>query len=385
MKSRNKINGAELCRRYGVLAVATLACAVAGCDDDGASSQQTDRPTLEISASGEELAVTGYVYSPTPSEDEPSFVDGWSLQFSRFIVSIKNVQLNEAGTDPTRQDVVGPLVAELAGPWLVDLSQMGNGVGGAQLLGTLNQNLQGNQFDVTTPYAFSYETQVATVEATPVGFVDNDGIAQEMASKGWTLLVEGVANYEGRAATSTVDPTFQGYPTAVRFRLGFGVPAKYINCYNPEIGAEEDPANRGIRFKANQVVNGQLTFHTDHLFWNTLDQEGTPLYFDPIAARVKNFGAVEADGLHDVGNEDLAGVNPTALRDKNNQVVQDRGDQTTLPVLPEVNNPPPAYNPGSAVGVTDLAQFIAYSVRASGHMNADGLCFVQPTGDLIAN
>ena len=33
---------------------------------------------------------------------------------------------------------------------------------------------------------------------------------------------------------------------------------------------------------------------------------------------------------------------------------------------------------GAAVG--DLREFVVYNARAGGHLNSDGLCFVQPTG-----
>ena len=37
--------------------------------------------------------------------------------------------------------------------------------------------------------------------------------------------------------------------------------------------------------------------------------------------------------------------------------------------------------PNSRLGVP-LRDFVAYNARAQGHLNSDGLCFVQPNGPL---
>jgi hypothetical protein len=48
-------------------------------------------------------------------------VDGWSLSFKRWLTVVGNVRLNQPGKDPAQQQLVGELVAQQAGPFVVDL------------------------------------------------------------------------------------------------------------------------------------------------------------------------------------------------------------------------------------------------------------------------
>jgi len=335
--------------------------------------------TVKVQFSGEQLALTGFPYTKTPSADQLVFVDGWEISFQHVYVSISKVRLNEIGANPSDFTSVGAKVAEKTGPWLVDLARAGTVTGTDGEAATAGFIFTGpdagGQFETTKRYAFSFETIAPSSSVQNVNLVEADDRtnAEEMLATGWTHLLIGTGTYRGDAGIAG----FASYPTEVSFHLGFGIPAEYRNCHNPSIGADaEDPANRGIQPSASGAVTAQATLHQDHSFWDTLEVEGTPLRFDPLAARASNFGTT---GSHALVLSDLMGVNPTALKDRTNAPVGDRGTQTTG-YDPSGSSPPPAYNLNSVSGVADFRDFFAYLTRGQGHLNADGECVTIPGG-----
>lgn len=340
-----------------------------------------DPRTVQISASGEALAETGFDYSATPPEGEPSFVDGWELRFDKFLVVLGNATVSAPGPDPSRRDVVGPTLAEAAGPWLVDLHRRGSIAGEGEgetawPLALIRAPSSGGMFDPTMRYAFSYRTVRANGAMVNINVTEADRVdVEQMVSRGWTHLVSGTARYRGRMATATVDPTFVNYPSEVRFRFGFAAPSSYVNCHNPRLGEEDTPANRGVQPSATGAVRAQLTLHADHMFWDQADVEGTPLRFDALAARAQGFGM---GAMGTVSLDELMGVNLTMLQDRSGNPVLDRSNMTAG----QSGMGPLTYRRNSAMNVNDLRDFIAYNARQQGHLNSDGLCFVQPTGPL---
>ena len=137
------------------------ALALAGCG--GSSSGNGAK--IQFTASGEVLALGGYAY-PQTDPRAAAFVDGWQVQFSKLLVTIDKISLwTNPDTSPTDQSMVGQKVAELDGPWAIDLHKGGplTGKGGADEqafpIATLdNQNLNGNKsFDPTMRYAFGFD------------------------------------------------------------------------------------------------------------------------------------------------------------------------------------------------------------------------------------
>lgn len=340
-----------------------------------------DPRSVQVVASGEALAETGFDYTATPPEGEVGFVDGWEVRFDKYLVVVGNVTLSTPGPDPAQRQTVGPTVAEAAGPWLVDLHRAGavSGAGEgehASPLALLRMPTAGGQFDTAARYAFSFRTVPASGSMSNVNVTEADRAdVEQMLARGWTHFFSGTARYRGRAASATVDPTFVSYPTEVRFRFGFGAPAQYINCHNPQLGEEDTPANRGIQASMTGPVRAQLTMHTDHFFWDQADVEGTPLRFDALAARSQGFGM---GAMAAVSMDDLMGVSLTAPLDRANMPVIDRSNMT----MGQSGVGPLAYRRNSAMNVNDLRDFVAYNARQQGHLNSDGLCFVQPSGPL---
>ncbi len=71
----------------------------------------------------------------------------------------------------------------------------------------------------------------------------------------------------------------------------------YINCDNPdnlESGStqlqDHGEPHDADRVSANRYVVGEVTFHTDHPFWESTEHD-TPARFDPFAAQVVGVAA----------------------------------------------------------------------------------------------
>src|SRR5437588_8704990 len=135
-------------------------------------SSSSNGGKIQFTASGEVLALGGYGFPP--ASGGASFVDGWEIRFTRFLTTIDKIKLfTNPDTLPTDQSQVGPLVAELDGPWAIDLHQGGPlpGKGGtgeqAYPIAVLdNQNRNGgNAFDPTSRYAFGFDLVPATASA----------------------------------------------------------------------------------------------------------------------------------------------------------------------------------------------------------------------------
>ncbi len=344
-----------------------------------------------FTTSGEVLALGGYGFPPA-GMDDPAFVDGWEVKFTNMIVTFDHVTISENPDKvPTDESMTDGAVARVDGPWAVDLHKGGPlmGKGGADeqavaIAALTNQNLKGNApFDETKRYAFSFDQVAATSMAKNVN-LDADGMAayQEMIEKGYTMMIIGTATWKGTNCTSTVASyDFTKVPKTVNYRLGFKIPTTYINCQNPD----NDPANafageehqRGIAIKPNASVVAQVTFHTDHTYWESFEHD-SPAHFDQIAAHY-----VGMTGTPTARVEDFAGVAFTPFKD---------GAGTELPWRKCLESFTPPGNgamsfdtkgvPVSASGdpataIRDFADYMTYNTSTLGHLNSDGLCFVK--------
>jgi len=340
------------------------------------ASANTPR-TIQVSISSEGFGQQGFAYTASPPEGEPVIVDGWEVRFSRILVTVKNTRLDGPGASPSDQSVVGAPVAANPRAYAVNVQKAGplTGAGGGEEtaipLFVFTASDSGAPLVTTTRYALSYDVVAATTAATNVNLDDGDFTSyQTMVARGWTQLVEGTATYRGTAPPA--GSALASYPTTVRFSFGYGAPTRYINCYNPDNGMKDSP---GVQPSATGRARAQLTFHMDHLFWEALGREDPPLHFDHVAARATGSGA-----MGNVTLDDLVGVVPTNLRDRMMRPIPDRGGQT---MGYTARNPTAlSLELGGTAGITDLRDFLAFSARASAHLNADGLCAVRPTGPL---
>jgi hypothetical protein len=356
-----------------------------------------------FSISGETLALTGYPFPPANPGDV-AFVDGWAITLTEVLVTVDHIKLS-SNPDLVAGDEsqTGTLVAQVDGPWAVDLHKggplTGKGGGGEQAvaiaaLSAQNQN-GGQAFDPTVRYAFGFDVVAATPCAQNVN-LDSQGTTdyREMFQNGWSVLYVGTATFAGTSCTlasgaaDSTSPEFAKLPKVVNFKFGFASPTTYINCQNPD----NDPApafageehQRGIYVYSNKTSIAQLTIHTDHPFWDSVIHD-SPLHFDQIAAQyvdsTDDSGLIAPTAtLDDIAN---IGVNFLAFTDVENNPLPSRSclsnytpqagammhfDPQSVPVDP---------NADPSVALRDYVDFMTYDQSTQGHLNSDGLCFVK--------
>ena len=352
--------------------------------------------SVQLTASGEVLALGGYAFPPAQMGD-PAFVDGWEIQFTKVIAVFDKITLSEApDSSPSDPTLIGKLVAEADGPWAIDLHRGGPlpGMSSADeqaypIVVIANQNQNGGAaFDPTVRYAFGFDSVAATDGARLLQVDAKDPDWQAMIANHWNVLYVGIATWKGGAAGVTCRTTNPSYdfsklPTIVNFRLGFATPATYVNCQNPA----NDPARglggenheRGVQVRPNDQALAQVTFHTDHPFWESFTHD-TPLHFDPLAAAAVK----DANGKYTVTLDDVAGVDYQAFKDRAGNPLPWRAcdaqyvprDSSAQMGFDSLSIP---YNPmGDPTKVIrDYRDYARYNQSTQGHLNSDGLCAVQ--------
>lgn len=331
-----------------------------------------------VTVSGEALATGGYAFTAGSStSQDPAFVDGWRVRFEHILVSLDRVTLsNNPDGDPNDQRATGDVVKSVSGPWAYDLvrptGRAVTGKSGAPEKADPIASFTG--LDPETKYAFSFETVPAQPCAVDVNLDDaTRALWAEMVAAGHSVLFVGTATYQGDVACTTAGGhDFSALPPTVRFKLGFASPTAYVNCQNPDLQGPPDSAfeeaPRGVQAKQSAAATAQLTFHTDHLFWDRLTHD-RPLHFDPFAAAATSGGAdvplVTADLLarEDYNGFRLAGGAPLPPRSCVSDFTPTPGAQLR-------------FDPAGAAPLPTFLDYVRYSQSTMGHLNADGLCAV---------
>ena len=347
---------------------------------------------VEFTASGEVLALGGYGFPPATADDA-AFADGWEVKFSKLLVTVDHITLSEnPDASPSDQSKTGKKVAQVDGPWAIDLHQGGPlaGKGGsdeqAVPITTLDgQNLNGGApFDETLRYAFGFELVPATADATMLQIEASDPDYAEMVKNGWAVLYVGTATFKGDSSCTSSDDAFDfsALPTKVNFKLGFKSPTTYTNCQNPDndparaLGDEEH--QRGIQVKSNQTVTAQVTVHTDHPFWESFTHD-SPAHFDQLAA----LAVKDADGKYTVTLDETVGVDYTAFQLGENPLPWRACAPDYAPPNPNEQmgfdslDIPHDPSGDPATSMRDYADYLTYNQSTQGHLNSDGLCFVS--------
>jgi len=284
------------------LAPALLALGCAGADTG----------TLVVAVSGEEAAVSGF-----PVEDDGEkieFTDGWTLEFSKALVSFGHLSLK--GAD-------GTVALEDHTVYVADLHAGESGV--ATFEGLEARRWENFSFAVAAP-----EGAVKKLGAVTDADVD------ALKAGGFNYWFEGTA----KKGTQTVS-----------FSWKLKNPTNNTACTNGDDGKQ------GVVVKSNSKAEAEITLHVDHLFWDSLGSEEASLRFDAIAAKADTSGAVAWSALE-------------------SQSIDQPLDAQGAPIkTAEGKNV--SYNPGTvALSGQNLAGFIAASSSSSGHLNGGGLCTV---------
>jgi len=352
---------------------------------------------VQVTYSGETFGELGLPYPtqcPTGSDAPPFAVDGWSLFIDEYLVAIDNIRLTGNAAQYLPQNQLNAVVASKPGIWVFDghKGEPGfvstDGVSPAGPIFAWNTQDDCSSFSTTEQYAFSYDVVPAAYPVTQVNlgtgqFADYD----QMVQNGWSKFVRGHAVFAGTTGGSTYPPDagiaarFNAFPTTIYFSFGWDDSGGILNCDNPALGfdGEDQPSTRGIKVSPGGSVPAQVTLHVDHLFWDTLLQEGTPLRFDQVAAWATSANSSPSQPLE----LNTLGVltNTLAATFSDGTPLPDRAPYPTATASCYVSNQP---NPNQvhlglngvpATVITNLADFMAFSAQAQMHMNADGLCY----------
>lgn len=334
----------------------------------GCGSGENDAAgSIEVGITGEDTVLEGLPFTKSPAAEQIVLVDGWSIQFERWLASVENIRLSQPGKDPGQQQVIGETVALQPGPWIVNLTRAEK-----SSLTSFAAQRDGKPFDTTVRYAFSFDLSPAKAGAQRVNLDASDEAAlTEMQQRGWSNYVEITATHDPYDPAD--DLSFKDYPTKVRFKLGWGGAVSYLNCSNPDNGSDEQ-ANRGVQPAKGGKKNADIYVHIEHPLWDQLNVENPPARFDAIAARATT--KMESGQLvGEVTMDDLAGVVVSRLTDKAGAEVKDR----TVPGLVKdyVRKTGALGYSTNGASVSDLKQFITYSAQALAHLNGEGICYVQ--------
>lgn len=381
---------------------------------------------LLLTASGEALAEQGYNFPDMPSNGV--LADGWEVRFQHFIAIFDKVTISlNPDKVPTDQSQTDQPVAEAVGPWIIDLSKptaadvpgKEQGETATPFATITSQNLYDNQPFATdgTRYAVGFSAVAASPTLSPINVnLDADGVQiyREMVANGCSVVYDGTATFKADPTTCTTqDPEFARFPPVVHFHFCFRSPTTYINCDNQDnsgtpFGSEPHP--RGIAFPTNTYITGEITFHTDHPFWESVVHD-TPAHFDQFAARVALPAGVEGGGAEGgagdasaaeggamVGGDggfptvtldDVVGVDYLAFTDEFGNPVQWRscvkdstGAQYGKPsgrmAFDPQNVPKAAGSTPTTAGLRDYYDYTTYDQSTQGHWNgSDGLCWVH--------
>ena len=174
----------------------------------------------------------------------------------------------------------------------------------------------------------------------------------------------------------------------MNFRFAFAAPpTNYVNCQNytaPGSGIGGEASPRGVQVTASGSVIAQVTIHMDHPFWESF-AEDTPVHWDQIAAQYVGVPSPSDGGLIEAHIEDFHGVPFQGFSDHQGTPLPWRncsgGNYTppgngqmsfstlSVPVDPHGTDPSKA--------VRDYYDYIRYTQSTQGHLNSQGLCFID--------
>lgn len=207
---------------------------------------------------GEEFIEEGI---PVDSNEVTGFVDGWSVKYSKFLITLGEVTV--AAHD-------GRSAGQMTGSKVFDLTLKG------PVPVVEFNNISAERWDhVSYAIAPSSESTTGNAAAADVAM---------MHSKGYSVYVEATAT-QGSASKT--------------IKWGFATSTDYQHCEQAESGD-------GVVVPTGGTDRVQLTIHGDHLYYDDLESADAKIRFQAMA---------DADGNSDgeVTLEELATVNLTSL------------------------------------------------------------------------
>lgn len=282
--------------------VVVLVAGLAGCSASNGS--------VAVSLGGEQAAEQGW---PFEADGETfGFADGWSMQMDRVLVSVSSFAL--AGADGERVALdVDPVIADLSGgpveAWRFD--------------GIPAQRWDDVSWTIATP----------TTSSRRVGPVAEADVARMIANE-WSFLLEGRLTHEAHG----------------EFEVSVGLPLEIDN-----VDCEREDGTLGLVVPEGSVVQPELTFHLDHVFYDSLGAREPLLRFEAWAAAAGEDRVVTLDDLASQPLADLRGLDGMPLVDE--------------------EGAPLTYDPGpTPLATPDLRAFAIEAITTVGHFEGEGHC-----------
>lgn len=213
--------------------------------------------TVKVTTWGEEFLEEGI---PAESEDTDGFVDGWAVDFSKFVVSLGDIRLDGlSGEDAVTDATFRAFDLTKEGPFDV------------------------TEFDVASGRWTTFSWAIAPSSELTAGNAEEADVTR-MRDENLSVLVVGEATRAGETIT---------------FEWPFSLATDYLNCDHPDFG-------EGVAVADGETATAQMTVHADHLFMDDLQAEEPSLRFDAIAeADANDDGEVTLEELDAVELADL--------------------------------------------------------------------------------
>lgn len=209
-----------------IVGVSSLLLAIAACggDDQGSGSDGN----LSILLAAEETIVNGL----QAGTGEENILDGFDVDFSRYIVAIGLVQMNQVdGSNPQESSVIA--VADFT-----------------SLPTTLPELTRFDGIPTGQYTDFGFATPMPTASAVNVNQVPEDDV-DAMVANGWSYLIEGTITRVSDGATKD-------------FLIQADVRSTYSAC-------AVEGLEPGVNVSRNSSVD--ITLHGDHIFFNGFPEE----------------------------------------------------------------------------------------------------------------
>ncbi|MEZ4404960.1 MAG: hypothetical protein R3A52_00510 [Polyangiales bacterium] len=299
-------------RRISMGALALLVLGAAGCGDDAAGTGR-----VQVFVEPEDTIPEGL----TPGTGEENVVDGWTVEYTRFLVSVGNFRAGRSAdasaslTDPRR--------------WVVDLRSVPAG----GFVATTWEGAAAGRWD---RFGFDLPNAAAgALAATGTSQSDLDF----MVSNGFSLYFEAtLTNPSGRSCRPTA-PADCVPRTALTVRWGLRAGTSFDGCAPAQ-------GDSGFAVTAGATVQIKPTIHGDHWFFTNITQGAE------ITERRAQW----------IADSDL-----------------DRDGETTLDELRMVRAadvfPSPTYNlSGALIPVSTAYDYLEAQARSLGDFQGDGEC-----------
>lgn len=239
-------------KRFSRVVAPALFATAAACS----STSSSGTGTVAFTSWGEE-----YIEQEIPPvvDGETIIVDGWTIKYSKFLVVLGNIKV---------QDAAGAVAAEQKGSKLVDHTKVGR-----KPLVTFS-NIEAKAWTHV-----SYEILPATAATELAGASDADKAL--MIQGGYSLYVE---------ATATKGAVSKSY------KWGFQTATLFDRCKAANVDGKDGVD--GVVVKNGITDTVELTIHGDHLYYDDLQSIDAKVRFDNIAAAdADNDGVVTLDEL----------------------------------------------------------------------------------------